>query len=153
MTTHDGLSQKFRTLLGTVVIEFADLESALGWGIEQLLEAPPSQGRIVASYLTFMEKKDVYRALALDVAAGDEALVSQIADLCSAIQKTGEDRNRYLHDLWFSFEGSAVKVEWKKGGDFDPTLVSEDELSTFIKLMRALTRALHDQRDLLAPPA
>ena len=145
VTTQDGLSPELRTLLGNVVIEFAVLESTLALGIVELLEAPSHQGRIVTSYLTFMEKHGVYRALALDAAAGDEALVTEIEDLCKGLQKNGEDRNRYLHDLWISFRGSAVKVEWKKGGDFDTTLVNEGELSTFTELLRAGTRALLDQ--------
>ena len=153
VTAHDGLSQEFRTLLGNVVIEFADLESTLARGIEQLLEAPLSQGRIVTSYLTFMEKHQTYRALAMDLAADDDALGDQIADLCRGIQKIGEDRNRYLHDLWISFQGSAVKVEWKKAGDVDITGVSEGELTTFIELMREVRRVLVAQRDRLAPPS
>ena len=153
VTIHEGLSQEFRTLLGNVVIEFADLESKLARGIEQLLGAPLIRGRIVTASMSFMEKHDAYRELALDVAAGDEALIKAIKALCKRIKQAGEDRNRYLHDLWISFQGSAVKVEWTKAGDVDITGVSDGELSRFIERMRITGRLLFDQRDRLAPPA
>ena len=144
------VSEEFRTRLGKVVIPFAILEGALAASIDTLLESSSNRSFIVTAVLPFSTKLQVYRALAMDRATGDEALIQEIAELCTRIQQTGEDRNLYIHSLWLSLPDAPFRISEKLGA-VKTGPVSASALLTFAAGTEGTTLLLDAQVAKLTP--
>ena len=143
-------SEEFRTRLGKVVIPFAILEGALAASIDTLLESSSDRSFLVTAVLPFSTKIQVYRALAVDRAAGDEGLILEIGELCTRIQQTVEDRNRYIHSLWLNLPDAPFRIS-QKPGSVKTGSVSASDLLKFAAGTDGTTSLLDAQVAKLTP--
>ena len=145
-------TEEFRARLGDVVIHFAILEGTLAAGIDTLVASSDDRSSIVTSVLPFSTKLQVYRALATDRATGDEALVKEIGALCTRMQRTGEDRNLYIHSLWLNLPSAPFRILQKLGA-VKTGSVSASDLLKFAASTKRTTARLDAQVARLAPSA